>query len=217
MFLKKNIKDFLGLIKYLIPFRKGVSILMYHSIDNNNVFFTVKPEIFEKQIKYLKDNNYNVISLAELVKILELNNDLPKKTIVLTFDDGFEDNYLNVWPVLKKYNFPATIFLATGLVGQEINNVQSIPLKALGWQEIQEMHQSGLIDFQPHTVSHQRFDRIDLKEIEQEIIDSKRMVEEKLNKKCYFFAYPRGWYNQEIIEILKKNEFKAARTVKQEK
>jgi len=213
MFLKKIIKDFLGLIKYLIPFRKGVSILMYHSIARNDVFFTVRPEVFAKQMEYLKTRKYQVISLADLVEILETGKSLPSKTVVLTFDDGFKDNYDNAYPILKKYNFPATIFLATGLIGQEIGNSQNIFLPALNWLQIQEMYRSRLIDFQPHTVSHQRLDKVDFKKADEEIVESKKIIKERLNKKCYFFAYPRGCYNQQIIEILKNNGFKAARTL----
>jgi len=202
MFLKKLIKNLI----YFLPKEKGIPVLMYHSIDDNNVFFTVKIEDFKKQMQYLKDNNYSIIKFSELVDILESDKELPKKTVVLTFDDGFEDNYTNAFPILKKYNFPATIFLITGFINKEMNNSQNIPLKILNWEQIKEMHNSDLIDFQPHTVNH--------KEItESEIIESKKEIEEKLNKKCYFFAYPRGEYGDEIIEILKRNGFKAARTI----
>jgi len=212
MFLKKIIKDFLALISFLVPRQKGVAILMYHSIDNNDVFFTVKPEDFAKQMKCLKEKNYQVISLTKLVEFLESGEELPQKTAILTFDDGFQDNYTNAYPILKKYNFPATIFLATGLIGQEVITSQG-SLSLLNWLQIGEMHQSDLIDFEPHTVNHLKLDQIDLIKAETEIKESKRIIEERLNKKCYFFAYPRGCYNQQIIEILKNNGFKAARTV----
>jgi len=202
MFLKRIIKNFLALV---MPRQKGISVLMYHSIGNNGIFFTVKPEEFARQMKYLKDNKYQVISLADLIESLKLNKPLPRKTVVITFDDGYKDNYANAWPVFKKYDFPATIFLATGLIGQEIVTSQG-PLPLLNWSQIEEMHQSRLIDFEPHTVYH--------KELNQsEITDSKRMIEQKLNKKCYFFAYPKGKYNQEIIKLLKDNEFKASLTI----
>lgn len=210
MFLKRIIKDILALVTHR---QKGIPILMYHSVAHNNVFFTVKQEIFAKQMKYLKDDCYQIIRLADLVSFLEKDGELPQKAVVITFDDGFEDNYNNAFPILKKYNFPATIFLATGLVGRKINNAQNIPLKMLDWAQIKEMHNSGLIDFQSHTVSHQRFNKMKLDEIEKEIIDSKKIIEENLNKKCEFFAYPRGWYNDEIIKILKENGFRASRTV----
>jgi len=206
MFLKKYFKDFLCLLRSLLYCQKGIPVLMYHSVADNDVFFTVKTKNFAKQMKCLKDKKYNVINLKELINLLESNNDLPKKTVVLTFDDGYQDNYNNAFPILKKYNFPATIFLVTGLVNQEINNSQNIPLKILNWEQIKEMHQSGLIDFQPHTVNHQELNK-------QEIIDSKKEIEERLNKKCEFFTYPRGVYNDKIIDILKNNGFRAAWTV----
>jgi len=206
MFLKNLIKNCVYFFINFLPYQEGAVILMYHSVADNNVFFTVKPEIFETQMKYLKNNNYNVIKLSDLIDILKYNNKIPKKIVVLTFDDGYNDNYTNVFPILKKYNFPATIFLITGLIGKEINNSQNITLKALNWDEIQEMHNSGLVDFQPHTTNHRESNQ-------QEIIDSKKEIEKKFGKKCEFFAYPRGLYNKEIIDILKNNGFKAARTV----
>jgi len=213
MFLENLIKDFMYFFVNFLPRRKGALILMYHSIANNDVFFTVELEMFEKQMNYLKNNNYNVIKLSDLVDILEYSKEIPKKTVILTFDDGYQDNYNNAFPILKKYNFPASIFLITGLIGKEINNSQNIPLMALNWEQIKKMYQSGLIDFQPHTVSHQKFNEMKLDEIKKEIINSKKLIEEELNKKCEFFAYPRGWYNKEIINILERNGFKAARTI----
>lgn len=206
MFLKRLIKD---LISFL-PKEKGIPVLMYHSIDNNEVFFTVKPEEFKRQMDYLKNNGYRVIKFSDLVNVLEFEREIPKKTVVLTFDDGYGDNCINAFPILKKYNFPATIFLITGLIGDKINNAQNITLKALNWEQIKEMHNSGLIDFEPHTVNHEKI-------TEKEIIDSKKEIEEKLNKKCYFFAYPKGKYDNNAMKILKENGFKAARTVKKGK
>jgi peptidoglycan/xylan/chitin deacetylase (PgdA/CDA1 family) len=182
---------------------------MYHSIDYNPVFFTVRPKEFQKQMSYLSEKKYNVISLKKLFECLTLKN-IPPKTVVLTFDDGYEDNYFNAFPILKKYNFPATIFLATAFIGKKIPNSAEIPLNALNWDQIKEMHNSGLIDFEPHTVHHPRLPLIPLEEAEKEILESKTIIEEKLNKKCKFFAYPHGSYNSQIQEILKKNNFWAA-------
>jgi len=163
---------------------------------------------------YLKKHNYRVISLSDLVSCLETKTDLPKKAVVLTFDDGYQDNYFNVWPILKKYNFAATIFLVPGLIGQEMNNAQKIPLKILDWPQIQEMHQSGLVDFQPHSLTHPRLDKISLEQVRKEIKESRKIIEERLNKTCSFFAYPFGKYNEEVKQIVKKEGFKAALSIK---
>jgi len=213
MFLKRFIREWVFSIKFWLVRNKGIAVYMYHSVGNNRIYFNVEPKSFARQMKYLKDNNYQVISLAKLVELMKSDKPLPKKTVVLTFDDGYHDNYVNAWPILKKYNFPATIFLATGFIGREIKSSEGISLKILDWPEIKKMHQSELIDFEPHTHNHIKLDRIDLNKAELEIIKSKKIIEEELNKKCCFFAYPKGRYNNRIIEILKNNNFKAARTV----
>lgn len=187
---------------------------MYHSIGYNKTFFTVKPENFRKQMEWLYWNKYKVVSLKELADIIGNKKDSPKKTVVLTFDDGFEDNYFEAFPILKKYNFPATSFLATDFIGKEKKSESTgISIKTLSWPQIKEMHDSGLIDFEPHTCSHRELSGITPEEAKNEILNSRRIIEEALTKKCYFFAYPRGKYNQETIDILENSGFLAAVTV----
>ncbi len=210
MLLKRIIKDILT----LMPRSKGASILMYHSVERNDAIplLAVKPEIFQKQMKYLKDNSYQVIKLSDLVNLLKGGKELPEKTVVLTFDDGFKDNYSNAFPVLKEYNLPATIFLTVGWVGKEVVTSHGA-FPALNWNEIEEMHSSDLIDFQPHTITHPKLDQITLGEIESEIIQSKKIIEEKLNKECRFFAPPKGRISQEVKEILENEGFEAVLTI----
>lgn len=218
MFFKNSLKSLIYLgLNYtfgLLPVKKA-SILMYHSIDYNPVFFTMRPEGFQKQMNYLFKKNYNVVALNKLIEYIK-NKNIPPKTVVLTFDDGYEDNYFNAFPVLKKYNFPATIFLATGFVGKKkISKSKGISFQMLNWQQIKEMHNSGLIDFEPHTMSHPKLNQIPLKKAKKEILESKEIIEQNLDKKCRFFAYPYGKYNQEIKESLKKNKFWAAVAIKE--
>lgn len=186
--------------------KNRASILMYHSVSDNNLFFTVKLGDFERQMNYLCKENFNVIGLAQLFDYLKNKREIPAKTVVLTFDDGYEDNYSNAFPVLKKYNFPATIFLTKG----------DTQLKMLNREQIKEMHDSGLIDFEPHTINHPKLSKTDLKEAEKEILESKKIIEKELNKKCRFFAYPYGDYNEKIIDIV-KNNFELALTVEKGK
>lgn len=192
----------------------GAAILMYHSVDYNKVFFTVKPENFQKQMAHLSAKGYLVISLSKLAETIKNKEKILAKTIVLTFDDGFADNYFNVFAILKKYNFSATIFLPTLFIGSEKKSESTgVSLKCLNWSQIKEMHSSGLIDFEPHTHSHRELTKVSLKEISQEILDSRRVIETGLNKKCYFFAYPRGKYDKEVVKVLQENGFLAAVTV----
>ena len=164
-------------------------------------------------MNYLKKHNYKVLKLSSLVDCLESKQDLPQKAIILTFDDGYVDNYLNVWPILKKYDFPATIFLTVNLIGKKLNNAQKKPLPILGWPQIEKMHKSGLIDFQSHGASHINLDLLAEYQIKSEILESKQIIEHKLKKECNIFAYPRGLFNENIIEILRGIGFKAALTI----
>jgi len=196
--LKNKIKTaiYFGLNVFFGSLPTGkAAILMYHSIDHNKVFFTVTPENFRKQMDLLYKEKYSIISLGELAGLIIDKRAIPLKTVVLTFDDGYQDNYFNAFPILKKYNFPATIFLATGFIGKNRISSSGATLKILNWDQIIEMHNSGLVDFEPHTVSHLKLHRLSLEEAKKEILNSKRTIEEKLNKKCKFFAYPYGKYN----------------------
>jgi len=198
----------------LFSVRKA-TILMYHSIGHNKVFFTVSPENFIKQMDYLYRKKYNVIFLSELVDFLKSKKEIPSKTVVLTFDDGYEDIFFGAFPIFKKYNFPATVFLTAGFIGKQITNSAGISLKALSFEQIREMHDSELVDFEPHTVNHPRLSRISLEKAAGEILDSREIVGKNLNKKCDLFAYPYGDYNREIQEVLEKNGFSGAITIRE--
>ncbi|MDD5750405.1 MAG: polysaccharide deacetylase family protein [Candidatus Pacebacteria bacterium] len=212
--LKNAICFLLNPFAFLAP-KNRVAVLMYHSTGRNNAPSTVSPENFAKQMAFLEKNRYGVVSLASLVDILEKEEPIPAKTIVLTFDDGYLDNFVFAWPVLKQHGFPATVFLTTGTVGGEKIKKDGQRLKMLGWPEAGKMQKSGLVDFQPHTMSHPRLAQIAKEEAQKEIAGSLVAIEEKLgNRKERFFAYPYGDYNQDIVDILKANGFRAALTVK---
>ena len=158
--------------------------MLYHSIDDNDVFHSLSPKIFRKQMEYLKRNRYNVIKLEELERMITVGQEIPKKTVALTFDDGFLSHYDNAFPVLKEYGFPATFFVCTGLLGSEMNNSQNRPQLTLDWRRLKEMNESALIDIEPHGITHMELDSLKMEEAEKEIKQSKRELEEKLNKKC---------------------------------
>ena len=117
---------------------KGVPCIMYHSISDEKA---INSKNFEEQLELMK--NYATFKFEELE---EVHCTLPKNSILLTFDDGYKDNYTNAFPLLKKYNMKATIFLNTAYIGTDP--------EYLNWEEIKEMYESGLIDFQLHTHSH---------------------------------------------------------------
>lgn len=210
--LNSLLKTFLYTLIRILPVR-GAVVLMYHSIGDNPEFFTVTPVEFERQMKYLDDNGYEVIKLSQLVNILKRNWSIPSKTVALTFDDGYRDNYLNAFPLLKKYNFPAAIFLTSSLIGKSSVGRKGTHLQMLSWPEIREMAASGLIDFYPHGQSHKKMTFLAEDEAESEISQSKKILESNLAGDLNVFAYPFGDYNQRVIEAAKKCGMEAAFTI----
>lgn len=210
--LKTTIFFLLNGISRFLP-KDRAAILLYHSVGDDSLYLTVKPYLFERQMMYLKEHNYNVISLKQLNDIIRQPGKISPKTVVLTFDDGLLSHYKNVIPVLEKYNFPATFFVATGYIGQKINNSENKPLNTATWAQLQEMSNVSLFDIEPHGINHLEFDTLSLEETEKEIANSKQEIESKLNKHCGFFAFPRGKFKVEDKKILQDRGFVASVTI----
>ncbi len=192
-----------------------VSILMYHSIGASNVLFTVRADDFARQLEYLWQKGYAVVAFSKLVDSLENGQKIADKTVVLTFDDGYCDVYKNAWPLLKKYNFPATVFLPTAFIGKEMRNSQGTEIELLNENQIKEMADSGLIEFGSHAHSHPRLKEIDDRVFGEELKMSKNIIEQITQKSCRFFAYPKGHFRPSFEKILAENDFLAALTVKE--
>ena len=123
-----------------------VLVLNYHKIDHTFISLAVRPEDFDHQMKYLRDNGYHTISPDELYEALAGSGNLPENPVMITFDDGYEDNYTNAYPILKKYGFKATIFVVTGFLDKHKKGY-------LSWDEAREMNKNG-INIESHTVNH---------------------------------------------------------------
>jgi peptidoglycan/xylan/chitin deacetylase (PgdA/CDA1 family) len=189
-------------------FSLRVPVLMYHYIrrgilprDRIPYILTVTPEDFDKQLGFLSSEGYQTISLNDLYDSLENKTPLPKKSVILTFDDGYKDFYTNVFPLLKKYNFRAVNFFITGYTSNSLY---------MNWDELREIHESGLVDIESHTLSHFDLTKIPLEVAMREIFDSKKILEENLKKKVNYFAYPYGSYNNLIVDLVKKAGYKLA-------
>jgi hypothetical protein len=185
--------------------KNGLTILTYHSISNEiEPDETVTPEEFERQLQYVEEN-YKVIPLEEAIEYLQTDIEKVSGSIVITFDDGYSDNYYNAYPLLKKHNFPATIFLISDFIK---NNVS----KYLSPSQIHEMKNNN-ISFGAHTISHRILTSLTKEKIVREIRDSKDMLESQLGQRINFFAYPVGTrvdFNDEIVEIVKACKYSCA-------
>ena len=185
--------------QYVLP------ILMYHSVTRvvpkGNVL-TVSVDAFEKQMAFLKSNHYTVLPLDSATGYASKGKKVFPRAVVLTFDDGNRDNYTCAFPILKKYGFPAAIFIIVSEVGKP---------GRLSWEEIKEMQDSGLISFGSHTLSHCFLDSLQSKnEIEKEIRGSKQELVAMLGKEVNVFSYPMGRFTPMCVQAVKDAGYKAA-------
>jgi len=119
----------------------------------------------------------------------------PGKYVIITFDDGWRDNYANAFPIMQKYRYTATVFLTFAYIGKKKDY--------LTWEQVIEMKKAGF-DFGSHTLTHPHLTKISLKEARKEIIESREILEDKIGEKVVSFCYPYGEYNSQIIEIVKE-------------
>ncbi len=179
--------------------KKKIIILTYHRIDDiENDCLTIKPKNFKKQMHYLHKNHYNVITLSNAYKSIK-ENKIKKKSVVITFDDGFEDNYTKAYPILKKFNFPAIIFLIAGKIGKTLQ-YSNREAKALSFGKIKKMQ--DLIDFGSHTLTHPLLTKLSKEELIREVNESKKILENDLGSKIDFFCYPKGDFNNNVKKIV---------------
>ncbi len=193
-------------------YENKIPILTYHSIDNSGSVISTSPEKFQSQMQFLSDTSFNVISLEIIISCIRENRPFPPKSIAITFDDGFKNVYDTAYPILKELGFKATVFLVTGYCGKN-NQWQGQPakipvLEIMGWDEVIEMANNG-IDFGAHTVNHPNLLELSLEQAEDEIVNSKKVLEERLEKNILFFAYPYGGKTNKFSNII-KDEFQCA-------
>ena len=200
-------------------FRTGsrARILVYHSISEDSLNpFSVSPEDFEKQVRFLSQE-YNVISLEELAACIKSGEKgIPAGSVAITLDDGFRDNYTHAYPILRKHNVPATIFVITDRL--ESNGAPRSEPGAqesgsyLSWDQVVEMSESGL-SIGSHTLTHPWLTEITLEEARREIVESKERLEQRLGKPVPLFAYPGGRvcdFNQDIKAIVAESGYSGA-------
>lgn len=179
----------------------SVPILAYNRIsDTDTNPTTLKVADFEAQLKYLVDNGYHVIMPDDLLDAWETGKTLPSKPILLTFDDGHEDIYKNVFPLLQKYNMRATVFIVTDHIGMK---------DYLSWDFVRALQAGGFMDFESHTMSYKDLTTLKGDKLWNEIYGSKQAIEWALKKPVKFIAYPEGKYSLDAEDTCKECGFRA--------
>ena len=177
-----------------------IPVLLYHSIENQNLSNQINVDEFEKQIIYLKENEY------KSVHINEINPEI-KKQIILTFDDGYKDIIIDVLPILKKYNFKAICFIVSNQIGKnniwDENQKNYFKKELMSKSDIYEWLNNGML-IGSHSHNHFNLTTLDPSELNNEILKSKNFLEETFSTQISNFCYPYGKINSKVYEEVKK-------------
>ncbi len=183
----------------------GIPILTYHYVANNpnpndrqRDALSVSPDKFDLQMSYLSKNGYTPISIDTLYAIFSHRVISPQKPVVLTFDDGYQDFYSIVFPILSKYNFHAVSFIPTGLMGGSYY---------MTWSQIKEIQASGLVTFEDHTISHANLASLSYDAALKQMSDSKNELFAQTSYPVNFIAYPYGITNTTVMLAAQKAGF----------
>lgn len=169
-------------------------ILLYHHISRTETqnSYNVQPEIFEQQMAWIKANNYNVITLSQAVDGMTGVIALPENPLVITFDDGVNDEYVNAFPILEKYGFSATFYIKI--------NIYNTP-SGMTTKQLKELKDAGM-EIASHSVNHDDLTKLSSEQLKTELTQSKAILEKDLDIKIRSFAYPGGAFNDTVIDAV---------------
>lgn len=209
----------------------SIPVLMYHHVSSHKgALVTISPENFESHIKYLAQNGYKTLSLDEFLAFKKGELELPKKSVLITFDDGWIDNYLVAYPILKKYGVKATIFVITDWVerafeDKRVSDEMYIPnhregkklayeepsSAVMNWDDLVVMQE--LISVGSHSNAHDN-EELGMDEWRDDLAISKLLLKTRLGLDTKHLCWPRGNYTDELIDVAHGLGFEALYTTK---
>jgi peptidoglycan/xylan/chitin deacetylase (PgdA/CDA1 family) len=214
-----------------------VPVLMYHHVSPETGPLTTSPKNFESQIKGLVEKGYTTLTCDQFADFLA-GKPTPPKSVLLTFDDGYLDNWVYAHPILKKHGLRATIFLVTGLIGEgparpcaehSDNPLPRLPSHLecralwsagstdsamLRWSEVQAMREAGTFEFHSHTHTHTRWDQVSktrdecLAHMRKEFETSRALLKEHLGEVSEHFCWPQGYFAEDYVRMAQEFGFR---------
>ncbi|MBW0256731.1 polysaccharide deacetylase [Bacillus sp. F2HM] len=176
-------------------------ILMYHSISSGNSLRVPKSE-FASHMKWLKENDYVTLSPKEAYQVLTTNSIPSEKCVLITFDDGYTDNYTKAFPILKQYGMKATIFMIEQSIGRPHHLTDA---------QMDDMLSNG-ISIESHTIHHLELNRLSQKQQEEELKGSKAFFDQRFSQQTIMVSYPVGRYNEDTLKLAKEAGYELAVT-----
>ena len=167
----------------------------------------ITPHRFESFLKFLKGTGYTCVPLQSLYNPKFIH---PSKPIILTFDDSYDSIYKYAWPIMKAYDFTGTVFVISGYVGKSNSwdvNLGGRLFRHLKWDHIKNLSEAGF-EIGSHTVHHPDLTRIKINSVRQELLWSKRRLEDKIGTEIHSIAYPFGRYDERIVDLSLETGYK---------
>lgn len=199
----------------------AVPILMYHEVSEtphpNFAKYSVTPRAFAAQMRWLASANYSTISLPALIAHRTTGAAIPRRPIILTFDDGFLDCSRHAAPVLAAHSFSATFFLVAGLTGGPsswLRAERDIELPLMSWDDARELERAGH-RCESHSMTHPRLATVSTDACREELARSRAVIEQELQHEVRCLAYPFGSYNDQVRDLAAECGYEAACTVEQ--
>lgn len=199
----------------------AVPILTYHSLDELGSTMSLPPAIFRQQMHYLWQQGFRGVSLGDLIDSWNSGRPIPPKSVVLTFDDGFQSVYDVAFPILQELGFTATIYPVTAYVGSTCGwdigshnrHLGADRLRLMSWQQIQEMAGRGF-EFGSHGTRHLRLGASPDDVVRRDVAESQQELEDRLSARCRTFCYPYGNFSDATRRIVADAGFDAAVTLR---
>ncbi|MEM9563710.1 MAG: glycosyltransferase [Actinomycetota bacterium] len=196
-----------------------VPILMYHRVspEGNPALdaYRLTPETFERQLDHLRANGYYGISFEQLRYSLASKRPLPGRAVLISFDDGYQDFFDHAWPLLRDYEFPASVFVVTDLVGEAATWDRRFgePAPLMDWDAIRELHANG-IEFGSHTASHRSLRSLTVDEIVEQERRCRATLQRRLGDEVVAMAYPFGIHDEQVEVAMRRVGYELAVTTK---
>lgn len=195
----------------------NVRVLVYHSINEQDskdrLGLRISRFDFLGQMQSLKEWGYEVLDIGSIFGKPPSDTKIKRKSIILTFDDGYKDFIYNAIPILEEFGYPVTLFVT-------IEDLQGIKRKItdnywdtwdkISWSELKSILRNNKVSIGSHGFSHTRFNQLTYNELRKEIVDSKKILENELGRPVDLFSYPHGTYNRICLKLLREAGYKAA-------
>lgn len=191
--------------------RHEARVLYYHRIDDEPHRSCVTPRAFGEQMRFLRAGGYRLLSLDEIATALENGTEFPPRSVAVTFDDGFGDNYTHAFPVLAHLDIPATIFVTVAAIGGRLTVLRDVPagIAALTWGQVREMLR-GPVTIGSHTLTHPQLTALPPNTLRQELTDSREIIAAETGVATDLFCYPRGAVNGVVQAAVRQAGYRLA-------